>query len=250
MKFFKAFLIILGLVFVLESALFGAAFVVAKHIKIKDLVEEELEQELGIKVSIRKLTFSPLLTHVFAEGISVLNPAGFNEKEMGYINSLHLVWDLGDIVFLKKPTVYLMALDLDHVHIIKNKSGQVNLKELLPIQPGPRPPDQTPFSFDAFILSIGQVTYTDHTLPAVKTHVYTINIKDEAFFKVMDEDKLIRLVIYNALKNTDIGKFIDLNVSVLSGVSDTLESALDTAKTTAKGMFQIVAFPFKVLFSK
>ncbi|MFA5038659.1 MAG: AsmA family protein [Candidatus Omnitrophota bacterium] len=250
MKTLKTLAIILGIVFLLTVAFSVATFLVVKHLKIKDLVEQEIEQELGIKVRIQNLTFSPLLSHISAQGISIKNPAGFDEQELAYINSIHFVWDIGEIVLLKKPSVYLIALDLARLHIIKNKSGKVNLKELLPLQEQGPSEDPTPFSFDVLVLSVGQVTYTDQTLRPPKTHIYNVGIEGETFFSVVDEEKLIRLIVYNALKNTDVGKMIGLNLALLSGVSETIEAALGTATSYVKGLYQIASTPFKFLFSR
>ncbi|MDD5019979.1 MAG: AsmA family protein [Candidatus Omnitrophica bacterium] len=252
MKIFKFFIIALGIIFFLIVLLSAATFVVAAHLKLKDLVEREIEQQLGIEVAIQKLEHSPFLTHIFAKGITIDNPAGFDEKELAYINAIHIVWDPGNLVFLKKPNIYLLAIDLERLSIIKNHEGKVNIKELVPIKdPDLAAKDTTPFFFDVFVLSIGTVHYTEYAPSGKKIHIYTIGIKDQAFVRLQDENEVVKLIIYKAIQNTEIGKLIHLTLSpALSGVSDTVDAAWGTAKSGLKSAVQVASLPFKVFFGE
>ena len=252
MRIIRAFAVTLGVIFLLVLIFSCSTFAIIKHLKIKDLVEQEIEQQLGINVAIQKLTYSPLLTHVCAEGVTIYNPPGFDEKELAYINAIHLVWDLGGVITQKKPNIYLLAVDLERFSIIKNLEGKVNIKELVPIKaPDTVDKDRTPFFFDVLVLSIGTVHYTEYTPSGKKIHVYTIGMKDQAFVKVQDENEVVRLIIYKAIQNTEIGKLINLALSpALSGVSDTIDAAWGTAKTGAKSVLQIASMPFKMILGK
>ncbi|QAT16556.1 hypothetical protein BU251_01840 [Candidatus Velamenicoccus archaeovorus] len=252
MKIVRTFSIILGVIFLVIIVLFCTTFAVVKHLKIKDLVEQEIEQQLGINVMIQKLTYSPLLTHVCAEGVTIYNPVGFDEKELAYINAIHLVWDPGAVITQKKPNVYLLAVDLERLSIIKNLEGKVNIKELVPIKDsGAVGKDKTPFFFDVLVLSIGTVNYTEYTPTGKKAHLYTIGLKDQAFVRLQDENEVVRLIIYKAIQNTDVGKLINLALApALSGVSDTIDAAWGTAKTGAKSVLQIASMPFKMILGK
>jgi len=251
-KIIKTFSIFLGGIFLVIIVFSCVTFAVVKHLKIKDLVEQEIEQHLGINITIQKLTYSPLLTHVCAQGVTIYNPPGFDEKELAYINAIHLVWDLGGVITQKKPDIYLLGVDLQRLSIIKNLEGKVNIKELVPIRDTTTvDKDRTPFFFDVLVLSIGTVSYTEYTSAGKKVHLYTIGMKDQAFVRLQDENEVVRLIIYKAIQNTDIGKLINLALApALSGVSGTIDAAWGTAKTGAKSILQIASMPFKMILGK
>ncbi len=252
MKILKIFIIILGILFLSIILLSSATFAVIKHVKIKELVEKEIGDELGIRISIKELKYSQFLSHVSAEGVTIYNPEGFDEAELAYLNSIHLVWDLGDLLILKKPNIYILGIDLARLNIIKNNQGRVNIKELVPIKnPSVASKDETPFTFDVFVLSVDKVIYTEYSQSAKKSHVYNIGIKNHTFLLLRDEDDVIKLVIHSAIQNTDIGKLVNLTITpVLSGVSGTLDAAWGTAKSGVKSLVDIASMPFKVIFGK
>ncbi len=252
MRVFKIFVGISGLMFLIVILLSCAAFAIVKHVKIKDLVERGIEKELGINISIKELKYSPLLSHISAEGVTIDNPPGFDEAELAYLNSIHIVWDLAELLFMKKPDIYLAGIDLERLNIVKNAQGEVNIKELIPIRdPSVAARDETPFIFDVLILSIDKVSYTEYVRSGKKTTIYNIGIKNHAFVLLKDESEVIKLIIHNAIQNTDIGKLINLTVSpVVSGVTNTIDAAWGTAKTGAKSFFDIVSMPVKLIFGK
>jgi uncharacterized protein involved in outer membrane biogenesis len=252
MKVLKIFIVLLGVIFLFSIFMSFATFFIVKNVKIKDLVEREIEAELGISISIKALKYSPLLTSVVAEGVTIYNPDGFDENELAYLNSIRLVWDLGDLIFLKKPTIYLADVDLERLNIIKNKEGKVNIKELIPIKdPEKSTKDETPFSFNVLVLSIDKVSYIEYTAKGKKSHLYNIGMKNQFFVHLEDEDQVVTLIIHRAIQNTDIGKMVNLTINpILGGVSGTMDSAWGTAKTGAKSAWQIASLPFHLIFGK
>lgn len=252
MKIVKIFFVLFGVIFLCVIFTSFATFAIVKNVKIKDLVEREIEAELGISVSIKELKYSPLLTSVVAKGVTIYNPDGFDEKELAYLNSIHLVWDLGDLIFLKKPTIYLADIDLERLDIIKNKKGEINIKELMPIKdPKKSAEDGTPFSFNILVLSINRVVYTEHLLKGERTRLYNIGIKNQAFVNLKDEDDVVKLIVHSAIQNTDIAKMVNLTINpILGSVSGTVDSAWGTAKTGAKSAWQIASLPFNLIFGK
>jgi hypothetical protein len=108
--------------------------------------------------------------------------------------------------------------------------------------------DEAPFYFDVLVLSIGDVMYATADK---KTHKYHIGMKDQTFLNLQDESQVIKLVIFKAIQNTDIGKLINLKiVPVVSQIKDVADSAWGTAKTGAKGAWAIAALPFNLLFGR
>lgn len=252
MKIIKRIIIILGVVFLAVVMLLSIMVLFIKNIKAKDLVEAEIEKELGISISIEKLEFSPLLMLIKANGVTIDNPDGFEEKELAYLKYIDIVWDPLEMIANRKPVIYVLALDLERLNIIKDRKGRVNIKELLPIKnEDVSKKDEAPFSFGLVVLSIGEVQYTDYTAGSPKVHKYTIGIKEQTFIKLDNEQELIRLVVYKAIQNTDVGKLINLTMTpIITGVTDSINSAFDTMKVGAKSVMEITALPFKLLFGK
>ena len=252
MKIIRKLTLTLGIIFVVLVVLLTASFVIIKHLKIKEIVESQIEQSLGINVSIEKIEYSPLLAHVWASGITIYNPSDFPEKELAYIEWIHFVFDPLEIITSKKPNIYLLGLDLKRLNIVKNKDGKVNIEQINPIKDeGTALQDKTPFYFDVLVLSVGNVRFVDYSGPSKKEHLYPINIKNAAFVNLKDEQDVVRMIVSKAIENTDIGKIINLKIiPVVSQVNNTLGSALGTAKLGAKGAWSIAMLPFNLIFGK
>ena len=252
MKILRRIIFSLGLLSLIILILLSVTFFVLKHLKIKEIVENEIEHSLGISITIKELEFSPFLAHIGLKGITVHNPPGFPEDELAYIESLHFVFDPVEIITRSKPNIYLMALDLKRLNIAKNKEGKINIKELIPVKDGPAVKEaETPFYFDVLVLSVGEVTYSDYSGRSKREYKYTIGLKDAAFVGLKDENAVVRMVVYKALENTKIGRLINLTiVPVISSIGDTVDAAWGTAKIGAKSAWEIGTLPIKLLFGE
>ncbi len=252
MKILRRIIFALGLLSLIILILLSVSFFVLKHLRIKEIVENEIEHSLGISVSIKELELSPSLAHIGLKGITVHNPPGFPEDELAYIKSLHFVFDPVEMLTRRKPNIYLLTLDLERLNIVKNKEGKINIKELLPVREDTAvKAAETPFYFDVLVLSIGKVTYLDYSGTSKKEYKYTIGLKDAAFVGLRDENAVVRMIVYRALQNTDIGKLINLAiVPVISSIGDTVDAAWGTAKIGAKSVWEIGTLPIKLFFGK
>lgn len=252
MKIIKILVFSLGIIFLSVALLSFTTFLIVKHLKIEEFIEQELERELGVSVSIKHFEYSPLLTHLAAKGVSVRNPKGFQEEELCYIPSIDLVFDPLEAILRKRPNIYIFKIEIERFNIIKNSAGKVNINELPAFTKDNSPEkDETPFYFDVLVLSVGEVNYIEHSLSHVKTHRYPIGMKDQAFVGLENEEAVIKLITFKAIQNTDIGKLINLTVvPIVSNVSDTMNAALGTAKSGVKGAWEVATLPFKLIFGK
>lgn len=252
MRILKKIIFFLGLFSLIFLMLLSVSIFTLKHLKIKDVVESEIEHSLGINITIEGIEFSPLLAHIGVKGITVHNPPGFPDDELAYIGSLHFVFDPVEILTRKKPNIYLLALDLDRLNIAKNKEGKINIKELIPVrESGTVKEEPHPFYFDVLVLSVGQVTYSDYSGKNRRVYKYTIGLKDAAFVGLQDENAVVRMIVYKALQNTEIGKLINLTiVPVISSIGNTVDAAWGTARIGAKSIWEIGTLPIKMLFGK
>ena len=252
MKILKQFLIFLGLVCLILIIAVSFALYSLKNDKLKEMVEKEIEQSLGINVSIEKIEFSSLFTHITASGITIHNPGSFAEDELAYINSVHFLLDPLEIMVKAKPNIYVCALDLKRLNIIKNSDGLVNIEEILPVKDKyAAAKDITPFYFDMLVLSVGEVRYADYSQGVKKESKYLIGIKMATFIGLRDEQEVVKLVVAKAIENTDIGKLINLKIiPVVSQISDTMDAAWGTAKSGVKSVWGITVLPFNLIFNK
>jgi hypothetical protein len=252
MKIIKKLVFAFGIIFLILVFILVASFIITKHLKIREIVEKQIEQSLGIDVSIEKIEFSPLLAHIGLSGITIYNPAGFEERELAYIEAIHLVFDPIEIITSKKPNIYVLGLNLKRLNIIKNRQGKLNLEEINSLRDeNAGIKDKTPFYFDVLVLTVGQVRFIDYSGSNKNEHVYPIGIKNAAFVNLRDEQDVVRMVVSKAIENTDIGKLINLKIiPVVSQIGDTFNSAWGTAKTGAKGAWGIATLPFNLLFGK
>jgi hypothetical protein len=252
MKIIKNLIFTFGIVFLTLVILLAVSFVIIKHLKIKEIVEKQIVQSLGINVAIERIEFSPLLAHVWVSGITIHNPSGFEENELAYIDAIHFVFDPIEIITGKKPNIYLLGLDLKRLNIIKNKEGQVNIEEINPLKNQDAVLlDKTPFYFDLLVLSVGTVRLADYSGPNKKEHIYPIGIENAMFVNLQDEQDVVRMIVSKAIENTDIGKLINLKIiPVISQIGDTFHSAWGTATTGAKSVREILVLPFNLLFGK
>lgn len=248
----KKILITLGVIFIILQVLIFTVFVIVKHLRIKEILENEIEHGLGINVTINEIEFSPLLVHIAAKGITIHNPKGFGQEELAYINSIHIVIDPLEVMIRKKPNIYLFALNLERLNIIKNNDGEVNIKKIIPVmQENATANTEAPFYFDVLVLSIGEVRYIDYTGARKAEHKYTIGLKNAAFAGLKDENEVIKVIVYKAIENTDIGKLINLTiVPVVTQIKDTMDSAWGTARTGLKSAWGIATLPFAMLFGR
>lgn len=252
MKIIKKLVFACGIIFLVLAVILVVTFIITKRLKIGKIVEKQIEQSLGINVSIEKIEFSPLLAHVGLSGITIYNPAGFEERELAYIEAIHLVFDPIEIITSKKPNIYILGLNLKRLNIIKNRQGKVNLEEINSLgDEGAGIKDKTPFYFDVLVLTVGQVRFVDYSGSNKKEHIYPIGIKNATFVNLRDEQDVVRMVVLKAIENTDIGKLINLRIiPVVSQIGDTFNSAWGTAKTGAKSAWGIAILPFNLLFGR
>ena len=250
MKILKRIIIALGILYLVTLILLSVGFFVIKHLRIKELLESQIEKSMGINVTIKEVVFSPLLAHVGLKGVTIHNPAGFVDDELAYIDYIHFVFDPVEMLTSKKPNIYLFGLDLKRLNIIKNKDGLINVKELTPIKGDAIPKKQeAPFYFDVVVLSVGEVNYADYSGSSEKKRRYIIALKDEVLFGLKDEDVVVKMVLYKALQNTDIGKIINLTITpVVSQLHDTMVSSWGTVKVGTRGIWEIGTLPWKLLF--
>ncbi len=249
MKLFKRIILFFGLVFILLFVFLATAVFVAANLRIKDIVEREIEQDIGIDITIEHVKFSPLLARISAQGIMIRNPAGFAEPELAYINVVHFIFDPIEVIVQRKPNIYLFAIDVERINIVRNAQKKVNIQEIVANSKIKAVSEtQTPFYFDVAVISIAKVNFLDHASGKKKVSTYPVRIKNATFFDLKDGNEVARMIIAEALRHTEIGKLLHMTVvPVVTQVNNTMSAMWGATRTGAKGAFEIIALPFNLL---
>jgi len=249
MKLLKRLIIASGIIFLLLFIFLATIIFVGMSLRVKDLVEYEIEQELGINVTISSIHCSPLFAQIVAKGVTVHNPAGFTEPELAYINSIRLVFDPLEAIIQRKPNIYLFAIDIERLNVVRNAQKKINIQEIIPKKKTEAVSEsQTPFYFDVMMVSIAKVNFLDYASGKKKTSSYPVRIKNATFVNLRNGSEVVRMIVFEALRYTEIGKLLHMTViPVVSQVNNTVSAAWGATKTGAKSMWEIVSMPFHLI---
>ncbi len=252
MKIFKRLMVTLGIILLVLLVLIATTVFVARNLRMKDIVEHELEQELGINVTIEQIYFSPLLAHIEARGITVHNAPGFKEKELAYIDFLRLNFDPLEMLIERKPHVNLFVVEIKRLNVVRNAQGKINIKEIVPDKEDQVISEtQTPFYFDVAIISIKDVNFIDYKSGHKKEYHYPIHIMHATFMNLKNGSEVVNRVVFEALKHTEIGKLVHVTfVPIASQVSDTMSAAWGMTKSGVKSAWEIFTIPANVFKGK
>jgi hypothetical protein len=232
-------------------------FISQKNLIVARILEKEAQETLGLKISMDSLDVSLFATHLRIRGLRVYNPQDFNVKEMAYIPSVMIICDPVEYLKTRHFELYFLDLDIDHVNVVKNKDGKVNLKEIKIIKDlmehsaGNRPakPQEkrgSVFSLDVFRLTFKEVYYTDYSgSRSTETKKYALNIKDQVFTNVDSFRDIIDLIILKIIDNTEVGRLVNLSLSpILEDASNVVELTGKALKDTMRGVIS----PFAIIF--
>src|SRR5690242_14839733 len=93
-------------------------------------VQSELEQSLGRKVTIGKLSLSLLAGGVSADDITIADDLSFNSKPFLHAKSLDVGVDMGALIFSRKLNVRSLTLVEPQVALLHNAAGKWNFATL------------------------------------------------------------------------------------------------------------------------
>lgn len=228
-----------------------ASYATFKNFFVARLLESQSEALLGVNIVIKKLDISFLANYLRIEGLTIENPPGFGEKEFAYIPSMAIACHPLDYLKNKEIKIYFLGLDIDHINIIKNKQGLVNLKTINPIMnQNNNDAGDNKFSVEIFRLNLKDVYYFDYQSgKALKPKVYNVNIKNTLFSNLNNPNDIVDLVVLKILSNTAIGQLINMSIApVANDVKDVVVLTGKVVTDSIKGVFHIPSF-IKGLFT-
>jgi len=242
-KVILAFIIIIGVL------------IVSKNVIGKIAIEKGVKAVTGLSLEIKKLDIGIISSQIRITDLSLFNPSGFPEGVMFYAPEIFVDYHLTDML---KGKIHLeeMRLNFDQLVIIKNAKGQLNLEALKPKakeeskKSGKEKADvgakkgMPQFKIDHLVLKVGKVTYKDYSgggEPSIRE--FNVNISQE-LTNVTDVRKILGLVASRAIAKAALNIPFDLTAGIFKDVSGAPKQIVDTLKSTADSLRDVIKLPF------
>ena len=198
-----------------------------RNLIVKTVLVHGVSALSGMKVSLDKFDLDFLQTKVLVKDLTIRNPEGFDEKVFCALPRLEIDFNAFASLRTHVLTFDLIAFELDHFVIDRNKAGVVNLN-LLPFMkktkeekspaPAPQPAKKRKggppkIYIKKFILTMRQVGYIDEGRLAAKKQVVDMRIDHEVFEDIHNIDALVSIILLKLMQNQTIGR-LPLNIDV------------------------------------
>lgn len=219
----------LGLALVLAAGFLGKNFILRKGI------EAGAKWVTGMNLEIEKLRLGVFTSNLRMQGVSLLNPAGYEDKKM-----LHFPEIYGKLSILRLliGKLYLSdaRLNIGDVLVVKNKNGEVNLLQIkgLSSSKEKEPEESGAFYIQRLELSVGKVVYKDYSHgEEPKTHVFDVGIEKEVYHDIKNPQVFLGLVLHRALVKTAVAKLINWDMGEIQSLAESV--IYDSEKMAEKG---------------
>ncbi|HXV28097.1 MAG TPA: AsmA family protein [bacterium] len=226
MKFLRFLLIVL---IVLAVFLF-----VAKDWVIKAGIEQGVTALTGFKTSVKSLKYDfPSTIHI--KELKIRNPKGFEEETFASIPEIYISLVLSELLQGKRLHLPEVRLNVQEIHLEKNKEGVSNVELLSSVggKPGEKPAAKPkeegekkppmPFLLDRLELSVRDVSYEDRSavmgvapVPGKKIAV-DLNLQNQVFTDITDPLVLVNVILMKILNSATFGKLLNINPQDLLG---------------------------------
>ncbi len=229
MKKLFGFIVVVGII------MFSVIFF--RNMLTRYAVEQVVQAQTGLKMEIQSMDIGLKGTYVDINAMKLHNPIPYQDPVMISIPEIYVNYDL--MSFLS-DTIHLeeIRIDVDEFMVVKNKEGDVNIKEIeVPESGKEEKPAEKPekkkegssksFKIDVFKLRIGRVVYKDYTKgDEPSEQVFNINV-DEEFTNVTNLNSIIAFITFKALVNTRIPQLAGFD---LAPFQNTVTEALANSK--------------------
>src|SRR5450759_3368268 len=123
-------------------------------------IEAQLEQSLGRKVQIGKLSLSLLASGVTADDITIADDPAFGNQPFLHAKSLDVGVDMGALIFSRALHVHSMTLVEPEVALLHTPAGKWNFSSL-GVKTEKQPPSASDFSVEKLKIVHGVMTVGD-----------------------------------------------------------------------------------------
>ncbi len=218
-----------------------AVFVLFRNVILKTGIERAVTTLTGFRTEVQDLNYDfPSVIQI--KGLKIHNPAGFENDVFADVPEIFVSLNLGRL--LKEKTIHLpeIRLNVQAIHIEKNKDGRTNAELLSSVgkkegQAAPsgkpaEPAQAMPFILDRFELTLREVRYEDpNSIVPTKLGV-DMKVDREIFTNIDNPQALVNLILVKIVKGTTFGNLMGLNPETL--VKGTLKNTLATGENILK----------------
>jgi len=209
-------------IFLSVLILFVVICLFARNIIVKSILIKTTNQITGLELKIKSINIGLLKTDITVDGLSVFNPAGFEQALMADLPEIYIDYDL--MSFLKGQNhLNILRLNLKEFIVVKNSQGKLNVNSIKGIsetnksEPQAKKPskkEKLKIKIDLLELKIGKVIYKDYTQAPLLVSEFNVNI-NEKYENITDVNSLVRLIVTRAIINTSISKLTELDFNSL-----------------------------------
>lgn len=210
------------------------------------VTERTLRKLTGLSVKIKALEIKWTFTRVIARQVTILNPPGeYREPRAVEIRLLDGEFKPFSIL-RQKPYFTKLTIDIPVVVAVRSAGGEINLKRLQSQETAKNPTASRKFMIDEFVISLGEVLYSDEKRNPAKPIVFKVNAQNQTYRNISDPEDVKRLVMNMVIRSLP-GNLLGLSIqSVNNGVKTAVDSlkqggkdALGTVEKGAKSVLDI-----------
>ncbi|MCF7878857.1 MAG: hypothetical protein K9L95_05260 [Candidatus Omnitrophica bacterium] len=241
----KTLLKILFLLIIIFSLFIGL-----KNIIVSRILENAIEQAYGIEIAVGDLDVSFTGSHARMEQVTIYNPPQFKKRELAFLPAVNIYFRPLEYFMSKEFRIYFLDLEIERLTIIKNQERKINLKILDKLRKkrsgqskqneiGEKEPNK--LKIDMFHLIITDVYYIDNSRKKTITKRYNLDF-DQGFGNVDSFEDIGRLIAYNIISKTRLGKTLDITITPLA--ENIKDIAVLPGKVAASTLKSIFGLPF------
>lgn len=198
--------------FVLGAA---ALLYFSKDWMVKGAFESAVERLTGFETKVRTLGIDLGKGEVHLEGLTLLNPEGFEERIFADVLEIHLQMDLPTLLKKEKTHLRELRLDIRELNLEKNRNGVSNVSRLTSVKKssqksvrpsGPAAPKKSvPFQLDRLDLTLRRVRYQDRSGIVPKKLSVDMRIERQVFEGIQDPKSVVNLILIKLLTVESFG---------------------------------------------
>lgn len=223
----------------------------ARNVIGRKAVETAAQQMTGFPLDVGDLSVSPFANTMDAHGITLRNPADFEEPICAEVDRVFINYDLPSM-FGGAHHVFEMRLEIKEVVIATDRKGETNVARLKGIMmSGADSP--TKFRVDALRIKVARVTHVTGLGDGVMRSPHDVKL-DVTYRHITDStqiNKLVLLAVLSRVKLPDVGVPTDDLVKgvgsvttatgkVIKGAGDVLGGVGEDVFEVGKGLFGTV----------
>ncbi len=210
------------------------------------VTERTLQKLTGLSVKIEALDIKWTFTRVIARQVTILNPPKeYREPRAVEIRLLDAEFKPFSIL-RQEPHFTKLTIDIPVVVAVRSAGGEINLKRLQSQEKTENPAASGKFMIEEFVISLGQVLYSNERENPAKTTVYKVNAQNQTYRNISNPEDVKRLVMNMVIRSLP-GNLLGLSIqSVGEGVKTVVDSlkqggqdALETIKKGAGSVLDI-----------